>query len=69
MPKLHDRLFGLIGFLFQIIIACMIFQATMFPGAALASLGRSGWLGSPSTAMAVGAGCMVGGTQISLISF
>lgn len=34
MPKLRDRLFGLIGFLFQIIIACMIFQATMFPGAA-----------------------------------
>lgn len=34
MPKLHDRLFGLVGFLFQIIIACMSFQATMFPGAA-----------------------------------
>lgn len=33
-PKLHDRLFGLIGFPFQIIIACTSFQATMFPGAA-----------------------------------
>lgn len=62
-PKLCDGLFGLIGFLFQIIIACMSSQA-IFPGS---------WqlicLSIHHHGQGVGPGEPVGGTQISLIYF